>query len=149
MAYQPHATQEQLTQWAADNDHDLQIPSNTARYLTAASMLVDEYAAQCRTPQVDDYLDPWVAELDEEPLTEATIVQAAYWLRNQVAPLEEDVQAGSKVVASASLLSGSMTFADAQAASSARAQASRQLCYEARLTLNMAGIRPAQPFAIG
>ena len=69
------------------------------------------------------------------------LIQACYWIENNIHPMAEGLQSG-KTVASASILSGSMTFADSDTAAKNRAQAGDTLCLEARLTLGLAGINP-------
>ena len=133
MAYQPHATVDQLTQWANAEGLPLTIPGDAQRYLRLASLLVDDYLTKCgRTSTQDEAV---------QATTDATLIQACYWIENKIHPMAEDLQSG-KTVASASLLSGSMTFADSDTAAKNRAQAGDTLCLEARLSLGLAGIHP-------
>lgn len=129
-----HATVEQLTQWIIDEGLTINAPTDAGRYLRSASMLVDQYLQDCQTPA--DSADT------AQAITDATLIQACYWIENNIHPMAEGLQSG-KTVASASLLSGSMTFADGDLAAKNRAQAGDTLCFEARLTLGLAGISPS------
>lgn len=134
MAYQPHATVEQLAQWIITEGLPISAPTDAARYLRSASMIVDQYLQDCPPIPADN------AEA-QQATTDATLIQACYWIENNIHPLTEDLQSG-QTVASASLLSGSMTFADSDMAAKNRAHAGYALCLEARVTLGLAGIHP-------
>lgn len=134
MAYQPHATVEQLVDWILIEGLTINAPTDAGRYLRSASMLVDQYLQDC-SPIPADSADT------AQAITDATLIQACYWIENNIHPMAEGLQSG-KTVASASLLSGSMTFADGDMAAKNRAQAGDTLCFEARLTLGLAGINP-------
>lgn len=134
MTYQPHATVEQLVDHIVIEGLPINAPTDAGRYLRSASMLVDQYLQDCQTPT--DSADTTQA------ITDATLIQACYWIENTIHPMAEGLQSG-KTVTSASLLSGSMTFADGDLAAKNRAQAADTLCLEARLTLGLAGISPS------
>lgn len=129
-----HATVEQLIQWILNEGLPINTPTDAARYLRSASMLVDQYLQDCHPVPADS------AEA-AQAITDATLIQACYWIENKIHPMAEDLQSG-KTVASASLLSGSMTFADSDIAAKNRAHAGSALCLEARVTLGLAGIHP-------
>lgn len=130
-----HATVDQLTQWIIDEGLPINTPTDAARYLRSASMLVDHYLQDCPPVPADN------AEA-AQAITDATLIQACYWIENKIHPMAENLQSG-QTVASASLLSGSMTFADGDMAAKNRAQAGDTFCLEARLTLGLAGIQPS------
>lgn len=129
-----HATVEQLTQWIIAERLPINAPDDSPRYLRSASMLVDQYLQDCPPVPADS------AEATQA-VTDATLIQVCYWIENKIHPMAEGLQSG-KTVASASLLSGSMSFADGDQAAKNRAQAGDELCLEARLTLGLAGIHP-------
>lgn len=134
MAYQPHATVEQLVDWILTEGLPINAPTDAGRYLRSASMLVDQYLQDCPRTNPDD-TDA------AQAITDATLIQSCYWIENTITPMAESLKSG-KTVASASLLSGSMSFADADTAAKNRAKAGDSLCLEARLTLGLAGIHP-------
>ena len=113
---------------------------NAATLIRQAALLVGEYLDQC-----------WTIPEDTQPISDATLAQAAYWHTHNITPLSGDVPApeDARPVQSASLLSGSYTFAGADKEAQARAQASVTLCAEALLLLRKAGLVPAQPIAVG
>lgn len=138
MGATPHADVEALRQWAQAQGVTLTTPSDAAHTLRVASMLIDDYLKQCATTPTP------------EVLTDATCTQAAYWITNTITPGAEDVQTTSRIISSAALLSGSMSFGgDVQETTKARNRAGEALCFEARLVLSLAGARPAPPIVIG
>lgn len=129
----PHATLDQLTTWVQAEGLTLTIPDDAQRYIRQASLLVDQHLRHCHPYEPQD-------DIQQAAVTDATIIQAIYWIQNQITPMGESVQTSGKVVASAGLLSGSMSFAGVDDTMKARANAAERLCFEARLTLGLAGM---------
>ncbi|WP_276670280.1 hypothetical protein [Schaalia cardiffensis] len=132
------ATTDGYAAWAATNE---ETPAEHPQsLLRAAALLIAEYLTRCR---------PTTSE-DTDTIDEAIYAQAHYWHTSQITPMAEDVQAAGKVIASSSLLTASMSYADTGTARvTQREAAANRLCLEARLILGLHGLQPVQPIVVG
>lgn len=132
----PHVTLHGLTQWA--DGEGIALPdSGHQRALKMACRMIAHHLGTT-TPPTD-----WTT------VSEAAYAQASHWLTNNITPGNPAPATGSNVVASSSLLSGSVTFAGAEQQAENKALDATRLCFEARMLLAMAGARPTQPRVIG
>lgn len=112
-------------------------PEDITSLLHKATLLVANHIRSCHTPPGS-----------EQAITDATCTQAAFWHDHGITPLAGGTQGGT-TIASASLLTASVTYADSEHATSMRARAEHTLCDEALLVLTLAGITPRHPGVIG
>lgn len=133
-----HATAEDLAEWMGEPDPR----PDAVRYLRPASLLVDRAARYSRFNPAS----PTVIEA----LRDATCAAASYWIANKIEPMAQGVTpSGSGAMASATILSGSVTVAGAEQQAAARVAASTALCDEAVLILEGAGLTGRLPWVIG
>ena len=109
-----------------------------ARLIKSAARLVESYLRCCTRRG---------AAGEAEAIRDAIYMQVAFWEENQLTPGAEALKATQ--VTQASLMGASVHYAGAEKAAQARWEASQVLCFEARLTLGLAGIHLAQPEVSG
>ncbi|QPK81119.1 hypothetical protein G7Y41_08780 [Schaalia sp. ZJ405] len=133
-------TPDDYTQWRENNGFSTAPPSVPAENLRSAVLLVAQYLSKS-TPIKGD---------SRKVIIDAVCTQARFWVDTGITPFTEGVQAGGKVVASASLNGGSISYADTlQAKVSNREKAAETLCLEARILLRLAGANLKHPQVIG
>lgn len=109
-----------------------------ARLIKSAARLVESYLRGCTLRGTEG---------EAAAIRDAIYMQVAFWEENQLSPGAEAMKATQ--VAQATLMGASIHYAGAEQAAQARWEASQVLCFEARLTLGLAGIHLAQPEVIG
>lgn len=112
--------------------------ATAARLIKSAARLVESYLRCCTRRG---------SAGEAEAIRDAIYMQVAFWEENQLTPGAEALKATQ--VTQASLMGASVHYAGAEQAAQARWEASQVLCFEARLTLGLAGIHLAQPEVIG
>ena len=112
--------------------------ATAARLIKSAARLVESYLRCCTRRGT---------ESEASAIRDAIYMQVAFWEENQLTPGAEALKATQ--VTQASLMGASVHYAGAEQAAQARWEASLVLCFEARLTLGLAGIHLAQPEVIG
>lgn len=112
--------------------------ATAARLIKSAARLVESYLRCCTRRGT---------ESEASAIRDAIYMQVAFWEENQLTPGAEALKATQ--VTQASLMGASVHYAGAEKAAQARWEASQVLCFEARLTLGLAGIHLAQPEVIG
>ena len=112
--------------------------ATAARLIKSASRLVESYLRCCTRRGTEG---------EAAAIRDAIYMQVAFWEENQLSPGAEALKATQ--VTQASLMGASVHYAGAEQAAQARWEASQVLCFEARLTLGLAGIHLAQPEVIG
>lgn len=112
--------------------------ATAARLIKSAARLVESYLRGCTLRGTEG---------EAAAIRDATYMQVAFWEENQLTPGSEALKATQ--VTQATLMGASVHYAGAEQAAQARWEASQVLCFEARLTLGLAGIHLAQPVVIG
>lgn len=112
--------------------------ATAARLIKSAARLVESYLRCCTRRG---------SAGEAEAIRDAIYMQVAFWEENQLTPGAEALK--TTQVTQASLMGASVHYAGAEQAAQARWEASQVLCFEARLTLGLAGIHLAQPEVIG
>lgn len=112
--------------------------ATAARLIKSAARLVESYLRCCTRRGT---------ESEAAAIRDAIYMQVAFWEENQLSPGAEALKATQ--VTQATLMGASVHYAGAEQAAQARWEASQVLCFEARLTLGLAGIHLAQPEVIG
>ena len=112
--------------------------ATAARLIKSAARLVESYLRCCTRRGT---------ESEASAIRDAIYMQVAFWEENQLSPGAEALKATQ--VTQATLMGASVHYAGAEQAAQARWEASQVLCFEARLTLGLAGIHLAQPEVIG
>lgn len=108
--------------------------ATAARLIKSAARLVESYLRCCTRRGT---------ESEASAIRDAIYMQVAFWEENQLSPGAEALKATQ--VTQATLMGASVHYAGAEQAAQARWEASQVLCFEARLTLGLAGIHLAQP----
>lgn len=132
-------TPETYNKWRTTNGFSTPetIPANILRQ---AHLLVSDHLSRC-TP---------ITSNTEATIIDAVCTQAAYWVQADIVPFAESIQTGGKLIASASLNGGTISYADTAATKAvSREKAAETLCAEAAIILRLAGARPQQPHVIG
>ena len=112
--------------------------ATAARLIKSAARLVESYLRCCTRRGTEG---------EASAIRDAIYMQVAFWEENQLTPGAEALKATQ--VTQATLMGASVHYAGAEQAAQARWEASLVLCFEARLTLGLAGIHLAQPEVIG
>ncbi|MCD4558229.1 hypothetical protein [Schaalia sp. lx-100] len=134
-------TPQEYAAWRECNEPRRNFESAPASFLRHAGLLVANFLAKSTPLNEND---------QRQVIIDAVCTQAEYWHSLGITPFAEGLDAKGRLVASASLNGGSITYADNGPTKIAeRAAAARTLCLESRLILQIAGATPCAPVVIG